>query len=120
MAASGCVEIEFPKNETMNQSADQAINSTLMQTTDPVIYERTVYVRIKGSAFEPLELRIVKGTTVKWENYDSDRHVINFRNISSQPFNMRESWSYNFNETGTFEYNCTIHPWMKHGRIEVK
>lgn len=80
----------------------------------------TVYIDIRGSEFVPLELNIVKGTTVKWRNFDSAQHAIFVDNVSSPPFDDRGSWSYTFKETGSFIYNCTIHTWSKNGRIIVK
>ncbi len=116
IALSGCIGFEQPTNTTQNQT-------TVAPTPTPEfpIHENfTVYVKIRGSAFDPLELKIVTGTTVKWENFDDGRHAIYVNNVSSPPFVKRESWSYRFNETGIFEYNCSIHPWMTHGRIVVE
>ncbi|GFO96665.1 copper binding protein [groundwater metagenome] len=117
IALSGClIGFEQPTNATPNQT-------TVTPTSTPEFAVRepsTVYVNIRGSAFDPLELKVVNGTTVKWENFDNSKYAINVNNVSSPPFDKRESWSYRFNETGTFEYNCSIHPWMTHGRIVVE
>ncbi len=116
IALSGCIGFEQPANETQNQTI-----ATPTPKPEFAIHEpSTVYVNIRGSAFEPLELKVVAGTTVKWENFDSGKHAIYVNNLSSRPFDKRESWSYRFNETGTFEYNCSIHPWTTHGRIVVE
>ncbi len=116
IALSGCIGFEQPTNATQNQTTVAPTPTPEFPVHEP----STVFVKIRGSAFEPLELKIVTGTTVKWENFDDGRHAINVNNVSSQPFGKRESWSYSFNKTGTFEYNCSIHPWMKHGRIVVE
>lgn len=117
IALSGCIGFEQPKNETLNQTP------TAVVTPTPAFAVRepsTVYVNIRGSVFDPIELKVVNGTTVKWENFDDARYAIIVNNVSSPTFNKRENWSYRFNETGTFEYNCSVHPWMKHGRIIVE
>ncbi len=119
IALSGCIGFEQPKNATQNQT----IATLITPTPTPEFPGRepsTVYVNIRGSAFDPLELRVVNGTIMKWENFDNAKHAINVNNVSSPPFDKRESWSYRFNETGIFEYNCSVHPWMKHGRIVVE
>ncbi|MDW7725657.1 MAG: hypothetical protein SCH70_00860 [Candidatus Methanoperedens sp.] len=114
IALSGClIGFEQPTNATQNQT-------TVTPTPESQVHDYTVYVNIRGSAFDPPELRVVNGTTVKWENFDNSKHAINVNNVSSPAFDRRESWSYRFNETGTFEYSCTIHPWMTHGRIAVR
>ena len=117
IAMSGCIGFEQPTNATSQNQTTVAPTTT---PEFPIHEPSTVYVKIRGSAFDPLELKVVTGTTVKWENFDNSKHSINVNNVSSQPFDKRESWSYRFNETGTFEYNCSIHPWMTHGRIIVE
>ncbi len=111
---SGCVLKYDEPEASINQTPVSTASTT--QISEP----STVYVDIRGSAFTPLELNVVKGTTVEWRNYDSGQYVIFVDNVSSPPFDKRESWSYRFNETGTFEYNSSKHPWMKHGRITVE
>lgn len=119
IALSGCIELQFPTNETSNQTTNITPIPTLTPEFD-VREPSSVYVNIRGSAFDPIELKVVKGTIVKWENFDSSKHAIIVNNVSSPAFDNRGSWSYRFNETGTFEYNCSVHPWMKHGRIVVE
>lgn len=115
---SGCIGLEYPANNTTNQTPPVAV---LTPTPEFAVREpSTVYVKIRGSAFDPLELNVVNGTTVTWMNEDSGQHVIRVDNVSSPLLNKRESWSYKFNERGTFEYSCSVHSWMKHGRIFVE
>lgn len=114
IAISGCTFKTDP-DPTINQV--QTINAAL---AFPIREPSTVYVEIIGSAFDPSELRVVKGTIVKWENMDSAQHTITGKNFSSPPLSKRETWTYTFNKTGTFEYNCSIHPWMRHGYITVE
>ncbi len=133
IAFSGCVIKGEPSNSTVNpevavpdtNQAQTAITATAIATptSTPVIFgheNSTVYVEIKGSEFKPSELRIINGTTVKWKNMDDAQYIINGTNFKSPPLNRRENWSYTFNKTGTFEYNCPTHLWMKHGRIIVE
>ena len=117
---SGCIELQFPTNQTSNQTTNITSIPSIPTPEFAVREPSTVYVNIKGSAFDPIELRVVHGTTVKWENFDNSMHAINVNNVSSPPFDKREFWSYRFNETGIFEYICSIHSWMKHGRIVVE
>jgi plastocyanin len=86
----------------------------------PVQEPTTVYVEIKGSTFIPLELNITNGTTVRWTNLDSVRYVLNVRGSQSPPLNKRDTWNFTFNKTGTYEYNSSSHPSMKHGWIVVE
>lgn len=79
----------------------------------------TVYVKIRGSKFNPSKLRIARNTTVRWTNKDSALYVINEGNFTSPTLNKYDKWDHLFNETGEFEYNCTIHPYMQKGKIIV-
>ena len=117
-ALAGCINNE----PAVNNSA----NLTPVPTTPPpykvfpVREPTTVDVEIFASAFNPLTLNIVNGTTVRWTNKDSATYVITGKGFKSPELNKRDNWSYRFNDTGTFEYNCSIHTTMPHGTIIVE
>lgn len=117
IAVSGCtIKFDEPANNT-------SMNQTPAETPTPTPYhpeQRTVYVEIFGSAFNPSELKVVNGTIVEWINKDSGQHAIYIDNTSSPALNKMGRWNYTFNRQGTFEYNCTIQSWMRHGRIIVR
>jgi plastocyanin len=77
-------------------------------------------VEIKGYAFNPDTITIAKGTTVTWTNQDSVQHTVTEINsvFSSDILRQGQTFSYTFNETGTFEYQCHIHPSMR-GKVIV-
>lgn len=72
-------------------------------------------VDIKNFAFNPETLSIQKGTTIMWSNKDN---VVTSDIFDSGKLGKGESFSYTFDQAGTFEYRCTIHPYMK-GKIIV-
>jgi plastocyanin len=139
IAFSGCI-IKADPGDNSTVSPDVTATDTTNQTqakitatATPIIIptptptlivleheNSTVYVTIKGSEFKPSELRVMKGTIVKWKNMDDAQYIINGTDFVSPPLNKRDVWSYTFNKTGTFEYNCTIHSWMQHGHIIVE
>ena len=86
----------------------------------PVSEPKTVYVEILGTMFNPLEMKVVNGTIVKWINKDSASYLLNVDGVQSHILNKRDSWNHTFNKTGIFEYNCSIHPTMPHGKIIVE
>lgn len=77
-------------------------------------------VEIKGFAFNPEALTIVKGTTVTWTNLDGASHTVTGigNDLNSQTLGQGQTYGFTFNETGTFEYQCNIHPSMK-GKVIV-
>lgn len=79
-----------------------------------------VSIEIKGFAFNPQTITVNKGTNVTWTNKDSVAHTVkSLGNFESPVLQNGQSWSYTFNETGTFGYNCGIHPSMT-GKVLVQ
>jgi plastocyanin len=76
-------------------------------------------ITILNFAFSPSTLTINKGETVTWINEDSAPHTIKFETFNSDTFNKGESYAKTFNEVGSFNYYCSIHPSMI-GTIIVK
>lgn len=96
-------------NENHNQAAPPA-SETPNQTTS------TNSVTISDFAFSPATLTVKKGTTVTWTNKDSVAHTVtsDTGNMLDSPlFSAGETFSFTFNEVGTFSYHCTPHPQMK-------
>ena len=76
-------------------------------------------IDIKGSAFVPTTITVPSETTVTWTNKDSATHTITGNNFDSGPLSQDQTFSQVFNETGTFDYYCKIHPSMR-GRVIVQ
>ncbi len=77
-------------------------------------------VSIQNYAFSPSTLTIQKGANVTWTNYDSvQHHVVSDSSAFSSPLlNKGDTYTHQFNNTGSFSYICSIHPYMK-GTIVV-
>ena len=80
-----------------------------------------------GKYLDPETLTIKQGEKVKWENFDSAAHTVTSGTPSDGPsgvfdsslFMAGHSFEVTFNEKGTFDYHCMVHPW-KTGKIIVK
>ena len=72
----------------------------------------TVEVAIQDFSFgEPLEIKV--GTTVTWTNMDSAPHTATSSgNFQSDRLDQGASFSFTFEEAGTFDYFCEFHPNM--------
>ena len=78
------------------------------------------------SCYIPSLIVIGKGKQVTWVNEDSAFHTITsgyygaptdlFDSGYLDPF---ESYTLTFDETGIYDYHCTLHPWMK-GQVIVE
>ncbi|MHA7646622.1 cupredoxin domain-containing protein [Nitrosopumilus sp. S4] len=74
----------------------------------------------------PSVIEIEKGKQVTWINEDSAFHSVTsgFYESPSELFDSGyldpfESYTLVFDEIGTYDYFCTLHPWMK-GQVIVK
>jgi plastocyanin len=73
-------------------------------------------VFMQNSAFTPPNLNVAVGTTVKWINKDNLTHNVISQN-PNEPFNsgnmnLNAEFIHTFNEAGTFNYHCSLHPGM--------
>lgn len=67
----------------------------------------------------PLNLEVASGTTVKWVNDDSVPHTIQSQDtqgniiglFNSAPLMTGESFEHTFDESGVYNYFCSLHPW---------
>jgi len=88
----------------------------------PVSAQQTVEVVIQNYRFEPPEVRIRIGDTVRWTNQEKrTSHSVLFspeQGGESERFFPGESWQRRFDAPGRFPYSCGPHPEMK-GVVEV-
>ncbi len=78
-------------------------------------------------SFSPSKITIDKGVTVKWTNKDSTLHTITSgkpqssdtgEEFDSSFLAAGTSFEYTFDNAGTYDYFCTLHPYMK-GKVVV-
>jgi len=77
--------------------------------------------------FDPPKLTVSKGTTVTWKNGDSTMHTVTSGSaqggesgtvFDSSYLTGGKTFQWTPNSTGTFDYYCTLHPYMK-GQVVV-
>ncbi|MFA6306546.1 MAG: cupredoxin family copper-binding protein [Patescibacteria group bacterium] len=89
-------------------------------TTEPSAAQGNINaVNIENFSFTPGALNVKKGESVTWANNDPEPHAIKSAGFSSEILNKGQSFSFTFNQTGTFKYFCSLHPSMT-GEIIVK
>ena len=78
-------------------------------------------VSISNFSFNPGSITVNKGATVVWTNNDSVGHTVTAdqgAGPASGLLNPGETYAFTFNEPGTFNYHCSVHPSMK-GTVTV-
>ena len=77
-------------------------------------------VDISNFAYDAETITVTKGTTVTWTNQDTVDHTVTGTDggPDSALLSKGQSYSYTFDEVGTFEYFCKPHPYMT-GKVVV-
>jgi plastocyanin len=78
-------------------------------------------VSIVNFTFTPGEITIAPGETVTWTNDDGAPHGLEYNDGAKgvDPLLPGASFSRQFDRPGTYEYNCSVHPYMT-GRVVVR
>ena len=78
-------------------------------------------IKIDNFVFNPPELTIAVGTTVKFVNHDDIPHSVVDKNkaFRSKALDTDDSFTFTFANAGTYDYFCGLHPHMT-GKIIVQ
>jgi plastocyanin len=76
---------------------------------------------IKDFGFSPAALTVSRGTRVTWRNLDGEPHTVASTTgaFRSGALDQQDTFSFQFDQPGTYRYVCTIHPHMS-GTITVQ
>ena len=85
---------------------------------EPTVADDVAEVEMGLASFEPAEITVAAGTTVIWVNDSGVEHTVtagtrgNPTNLFDETVSTGDSFSYQFDEPGTYQYFCDIHPGM--------
>ncbi len=70
--------------------------------------------------YAPAVSKVAAGTWVTWSNNGQDPHTVTAvdGSFDSENLDPSEGFSWFFDQPGTFQYTCTLHPWMT-GKVIV-
>ncbi|WP_319507103.1 hypothetical protein [uncultured Methanolobus sp.] len=110
---SGCVE---------EQASDVHSNEVI---SEPQAIEADAIVYIDKYEFHPYSTTISPGDTVRWINNDSVAFIIKGNLVGGDSFQsptlrINDTFSYTFEDVGTYKYELVTHPWTKGGLIVVE
>jgi amicyanin len=77
---------------------------------------------IANFQFEPTPITVMTGETVTWTNKDAVAHTVTStgaKQFDSGNLQAGKSFSFTFDTPGTYQYTCTLHPYMK-GEVIVQ
>jgi plastocyanin len=72
------------------------------------------HMNMQNFAYQMATIQVRVGTTVTWTNQDNVPHSITFKNgmKDSGLLYQGQSFSDTFSTPGTYQYYCTVHPYM--------
>jgi plastocyanin len=72
-------------------------------------------VKIDNYSFTPQTITVPAGTTVTWTNGDDVPHTVAATDLAfhSKAMDTDEQYSHTFDQPGTYQYYCTVHPKMQ-------
>ena len=78
-------------------------------------------VKIDNYSFTPQTITVPAGTTVTWTNGDDVPHTVAATDMAfhSKAMDTDEQYSHTFDQPGTYQYYCTVHPRMQ-GTVVVE
>ena len=98
-----------------NMPADTAVS-----TAAPAAPVAGNAINIDNFAFAPATLTVAAGSTVTWTNKDEEPHTVvaNDGSFHSPGMGSQATFSFTFPKAGTFDYVCSVHPFM-HATVVV-
>ena len=112
------------KSDNKSSSNQPASSNTSQQSSNqqPANQQSSNTVNIVNMMFTPSQITVKKGQTVTWTNNDSMTHTVTIDNgtgPNSGDVEPGATYSYTFQQSGSYQYHCDIHPSMR-GTIVVQ
>ena len=76
-------------------------------------------VDLKPTTFEPAEVSVRVGETVRWKWSGGVQHDVEGDDFKSK-LQSKGQFDHTFDEAGTFEYKCNVHPTTMTGKVTVE
>jgi plastocyanin len=99
----------------------QGRDDTEVAATPTVVDTDTVTIDIEDFEFKPSNVSVPLNATVTWNNHDNAPHdaTDDSNEWETERMDDDENASLTFDTPGTYDYHCSIHPYMK-GRLTVR
>lgn len=112
LGITACNDQGDPTDATLPTSADER-----SEVTDDDVGD--VVIEVRDNSFAPDTSEVTVGETLTWDFSTADQsHNVVFDSDRGSEILDEGTWSTSFDEPGTYDYECTLHPGMT-GRITV-
>lgn len=112
-------------NVSASVSNDKHFQGANIGETVDATGQSAVAVEIDDFIFKTTTLKVKKGTAVTWTNKGRVQHDVTSttnspkQGLASEMLSNGETYSFTFNETGTYQYFCSPHPTQMRAVVEV-
>ena len=112
------------KETNSKETNSKETNSDVVETTTADVIMPTKVSRpgcdVEDICYIPSSIIVEKGKSITWVNEDSSFHSVT-SGFYGEPTGLfdsgyldpYQSYTLSFDEFGTYDYFCTLHPWMK-------
>ncbi len=107
-----------PMQNTPTENSQSAPASNTSEARQP----QNISVSIQNFSFNPNSASVKTGDKVTWTNNDGVSHTVTSdtaNQFNSGTIAPGKSFSFTFQNAGSFSYHCSIHPSM-HGQVVVQ
>jgi amicyanin len=115
----GITSVEFVPGQHALAVVDSTLATAASQQQGQA-RDGELHVKIDNFSFTPKQISVGAGTTVTWTNRDDVPHnvVSTERKFTSPVLDTDQTFSFKFQEPGSYPYFCKIHPMMT-GTVQV-
>ena len=87
----------------------------------PAAAQAPAVVDITKFAYEPREITVAPGTTIRWTNRDETPHTVTDKGgeLASAGLDTGDRYEHTFRTEGDYPYYCAVHPFMT-GIVHVR
>ena len=112
-------EVEEPAEEELNETIEPEEETEEINATEPE--ENVLTIEIDHLTLSQRDVVIEKGTTIVWENKESNKHKLTIYGLVQSPILYQgDSFEYTFDEEGEYTYICAIFKKQIRGTITVE
>ena len=113
--------VDLATGKTTTVAVGNAPRKVVVQRTAATTAKAGAKVSIVDFAFTPTPIKIAPGENVTWINDDGAPHGLEYNDgvKGTDLLLPGASFSRRFDRTGTYDYNCSVHPYMT-GRVVVR
>ena len=112
-------EVEEPVEEELNETIEPEEETEDINATEPE--EGIFKIEIDHLTLSQKDVTIEKGTTIRWENKETNKHKLTIYGLVQSPILYQgDSFEYTFEDEGKYTYICAIFKKQIRGTITVE